>query len=127
MFLGYQGRTVASVRRALERWRRSPGRSRRIPPALWQAAGEVAREHGVSRTARELGLDYYALARRAHSGGGPGESAAFVELAVPAGSRAPQCRLELSDGGGARLCIELNGAEQGEIEALARTLWSAVR
>jgi hypothetical protein len=52
-----RGRTLASVRRELERWRRDPGRRRCISAALWEAAAELAREHGVSRTARELRLD----------------------------------------------------------------------
>ena len=48
-----RGRTLASVRRDLERWRTDPARTGRIPAALWQAAAELACEHGVSRTSRE--------------------------------------------------------------------------
>lgn len=128
---------LTAARRALDRWRRSAGRSRRIPQDLWERARALARAHGVSRTARELGLDYYALAKRVQArprrgGDGSGGDAArtFVELTMPAGappSRGPRCRLELSDGGGARLCIELSGAGAREIEALARGLWSAAR
>ena len=126
-----RGRTLASVRRDLERWRNDPARSGRIPAALWQAAAEVAREHGVSRTSRELGLDYYALERRLSSRAGPAavpsQSGAFVEVALPGLAVAPDCRLELSDGHGTRLSIELRGAARTEVEALARVLWSAAR
>jgi hypothetical protein len=104
---------------------------------LWARARELAREHGVSRTARALGLDYYALAKRMQAtkrrdghGSGVDAASAFVELKMPAGappSRGLRCRLELSDGGGTRLCVELRGAEPREIEALARGLWSAAR
>jgi hypothetical protein len=91
----------------------------------------------VSRTARELGLDYYSLAKRMQAtkrrdgdGSGCDEASAFVELKMPAWatpSRGPRCRLELSNGGGTRLCVELSGAGASEIEALARGLWSAAR
>ena len=135
--LSVRARGLTAARRALDRWRRSAGRSRRIPPELWERARELAHAHGVSRTARELGLDYYALAKRVRAterrdgkGSGFNEASAFVELKIPAGatpSRGPSCRLELSDGGGTRLCVELRGAAPREIEALARGLWSAAR
>jgi hypothetical protein len=130
---------LTAAHRAFDRWRRraSARRSRRIPPELWERARELAQAHGVSRTARELGLDYYALAkrvqateRRGGNGSGVNEASAFVELTMPAVAappRGPSCRLELSDGGGTRLCVELSGAEPREIEALARGLWSAAR
>jgi len=132
---------LTAARRALDRWRRSAGRGRNIPPELWARARELAHEHGVARTARELGLDYYALANRVQAaerggGGGGGDgsgrdaASTFVELRMPAGttpSRAPSCRLELSDGGGTRLWVELSSAEPSGIEALARGLWRAAR
>ena len=130
---------LTAARRALDRWRRSAsaGRGRRIPPELWERARELAQAHGVSRTAGALGLDYYALAKRVQTmegrggtGSGFKAASAFVEVkqpAVVASPRGPSCRLELSDGGGTRLCVELVGAEPQEIEALARGLWSAAR
>ena len=126
------GRTLASVRRDLERWRRDPDRGRCIPPALWQAAAALARERGVSRTARALRLEYYALERRVTSSRGPraqaGGRGAFVEMAWPSPAAMPaECRLELTDGRGARLCVELRGEARAELEGLARALWAAGR
>jgi len=130
---------LAAVRCELERWRRSAGRGRSIPPDLWERARELARTHGVARTARELGLDYYSLAKRMEAGerGGKddrrmvGAASAFVELSMPTEAtrqgRARMCRLELSNGGGTRLSIELDGVEAAEIGALAGGLWSAAR
>ena len=129
---------LPAARREIERWRRSAGRGRSIPLDLWERARELARAHGVSRTARELGLDYYSLARRmqaTESGGGEdrrgAEASAFVELNIPmvatGQARAAMCRLELSDGGGTRLCIEFDGAEPAAIAVLARELWGAGR
>ena len=39
----------------------------------------------------------------------------------------PDSRLELEDGRGARLRVELRGAARTDIESLARVLWSAAR
>jgi hypothetical protein len=101
---------LTATRRELDRWRRSAGRSRRIPPELWARARELAHAHGVARTARVLGLDYYALAKRVQAterhgddGSGFPDASAFVAVQIPAGAaprRAPSGRLELSDGGG---------------------------
>jgi len=120
-------RTLSSVRRELERWRKDPARTRRIPEALWGAAAAVAREQGVSKTSRALGLDYYALAKRVRSHREPSRSPAFVEVAWPTVVPAPECRLELENGHGARLHVELRGAAATDVEALTRALWSAAR
>jgi len=121
------GRTLASLRRELERWRKDPARSWRMPEALWRAAAEIARAHGVSKTSRTLGLDYYALEQRLRASPGREPSRAFVELPWPVIASAPDYRLELEDGRGARLRVEVRGAGRTDVEALARVLWSAAR
>ena len=122
------GRTLASVRRALERWRHDQARSRRIPEALWRAAAEIAREHGVSKTARALGLDYYALEKRLGASSEREPSRAFVELPWPAiATTTPDYRLELEDGRGVRLRVELRGVGRPDVAVLARVLWGAAR
>ena len=50
-----------------ERWRSSHQTRLPIPPALWTSAAEVAREHGVFRTAKILRLEYAKLKRLAES------------------------------------------------------------
>jgi len=124
------GRTLVAVRREFAQWRSDPARPRRIPEALWRAAAEIARAHGVAKTARALGLDYYALEQRLPPSP-PREpsqpSRAFVELPWPAMAPAPEYRLELEDGRGARLRVELRGAARTEVAALARVLWRAAR
>src|SRR5947207_3208721 len=52
------------VRRRLDRWRRAREGRARIPESLWSAAVELARQCGVSKTARVLRLDYYLLKKR---------------------------------------------------------------
>jgi hypothetical protein len=125
--------SLSTVQGKFERWRRSRTLGTRIPEALWRAAVEVGREHGVSKTAQELRLDYYALKERLESA--PGERSAaeqpggrgFLEIPLCAPSATLECVLELDDGQGARLRVELKGAAPTELETLARAFWSVVR
>jgi len=77
----------ANARREFERWRRSRPRGARIPDRLWQMAMGLARDHGVSKTAQALHLDYYVLQHRlAASRVGraqPRPTAGFIELTLP--------------------------------------------
>ena len=112
--------------RRLNAWRatRSPGQ--RIPAEFWSAAAEVARVHGLSRTATALQLNYYDLQRRL-SGAQmlprrrvpvPG----FIELtppSVPPGL--DDCgTLEWIDVSGARLILRLPKASPRELRPLVQ-------
>jgi hypothetical protein len=56
---------IQAVRERFETWRQTRlGRSR-IPAALWAAAAQLARRHGVHRVARVLGLNDFALRNHA--------------------------------------------------------------
>ncbi len=46
------------ISRRLERWRASHAGRLPIPKRLWASAAEVARRHGVGRTAQILRLEY---------------------------------------------------------------------
>ena len=120
---------LSAVRRQFERWRKSRRRGTRIPEDLWQAAADVGRQVGVSKTAQVLGLDYYALRRRTEMV----LEARPVREAPPAGGfleiplcapPSPECVFEIEDARGARLRVELKGATSAHLETLARTIWS---
>ena len=114
---------LIAARRQFARWRKSRPHGERIPAHLWKLAVEAAREEGVSRTVQELHLDYYALKRRLATGEEkqPGK---FLE--IPLGfAAAAECVLELADGEGRRLRIELRGEAKSELASLARGLWNA--
>ena len=79
---------LEQVHQRLERWRKTRKRCSSIPDGLWAAAVELARQYGVNKTARALGLDYYSLKRRLESGIHPGlyeakGGARFIELVTP--------------------------------------------
>ena len=66
-----------------EQWRGSHSGRRPIPESLWGLASELARQHGVFRTAQVLRLDYNKLKRRT-----PGTAS----TQAPAASRVPSFR-----------------------------------
>src|SRR5881227_3442218 len=102
--------------------RRGRKRGERIPGNLWAAAVELAKQHGVWPTARALHLDHSRLKRCVRNGEDDEKSSGFVEL-IPEGSVLCACILEMEDGQGARMRVEMKGAAV-DVTALSRTFWS---
>ena len=106
-----------------ENWRRERKRGQRIPQNLWATAVELVKQHGVWPTARALHLDHDRLKRRLGNGEEQDvNSSAFVEL-IPQGAMLCACIVEMEDGRGARMRIELKGAA-ADLTSLSRTFWS---
>jgi hypothetical protein len=115
-------------RARFQAWRGQRKVGERIPQPLWTLAVRLAKVHGVSRTVGALGLDYYSLKKRVESAAIPPQSSgpAFVELTSPVMGLAKQCRLELDNGSGATMRVELVGYEAADVEALSRSFWNAL-
>ena len=126
---------LENLRRRFERWRGTCKAPARIPDSLWAAAVVMADRHGVSRTANVLRVNYYALKKRlgrktpaAGRREAKGE-AQFVELApfAPVPSFAPggccECLLELEDGGGAKMRVQLRSVAMPDLVAISRSFW----
>ena len=123
--------SLTEVRRQFERWRKRRRRGTRIPEELWQAAAEVSREIGVSKTAQALGLEYYALRERAElseerGAGETLEERGFLEIPLSACSL-QECVFEVEGAGGSLFRVELRGVSPAHLETLARTFWSLAR
>ena len=116
-------------RRCFERWRRDHKPPTRLPEHLWSLAVELAREYGLSRTARTLRLDYNGLKKRLECLAPDDASPAIppppgVEL-LPAGMNSTvECTLEREDAQGVKIRIHLKGRELPDLAALGRSLWS---
>ena len=110
----------------VQAWREQRKPGCRIPLSLWGTAVRLAKAHGVSRTAALLRLDYYRLKKQAEAATTPPQPSnpAFVELTPPV-RVAKQCRLELDNGSGATMRVQLVGYDAADIEALARGFWDA--
>ena len=122
---------VEQVRKQIDRWRAKKGRrGTPMPSGLWDEASRLARELGVYRVKRALGLNYESLKRRAAEvatgGRAPVPAPRFVELS--GGSLLGPTHgvlVELADGeGGRHLTIRLvTGSEldvAGLVEAFGR-------
>jgi len=116
---------MKKVYRDLQRWRSERKGRERIPEALWTAAGELAREHGVNQVSQVLHLEFNHLKRVAEAGGANGRTRpapAFVELIAPQTSAERGCVLQL-EGRRGKLRIELKGMAAAEVADIGRSLW----
>jgi hypothetical protein len=123
------------MRQRLDDWRGSHKRGVAFPPALWSAAGRVARRHGVYLTARALGLEYNKL--KGMSGviarvSGKTKTRPnrkplkFIELTGALPLSPSGCRLSLQNANGQRLQLEMaSGAAIEMVLQLCRSGWSA--
>ena len=58
---------IAQLQRELEAYRRMQPRRAKLPESIWEAAAELAREHGVYAVAQALRLDYLGLLLRTNT------------------------------------------------------------
>jgi hypothetical protein len=120
---------VEQVRSRFEEWRvQHPGRLR-LPQDLWSAAAQLARHYGVNRTARELRLSYYSLKKHIQSAdaaeeGTPALSPKFIELMPGSSATMAECSVELENGRGAKMKIQLKGTAMSELSTLTRLFWN---
>jgi hypothetical protein len=129
-----RGEMSVGMERARERfeaWRRTRAAGERIPDRLWTLAVKLASRDGLSRTAGALKLDYNALKHRVEAGdAGPvSVPGTFVELppsplSTPPLSGPVECVIELEDGCGARMRVQLRGCEVPDVVALGRSFWN---
>ena len=115
---------LAQARNRFQAWRAQRTGRGRIPHALWALAVQLAKGHGVSRTAAVLGLDYDRLKTRAEAdtSEAPSSPPAFVELPAPV-LVGKQGLFEFDNGAGASLRVHLVGYDAADLEALARGFW----
>ena len=114
------------------RWRKAHTGRLPIPQPLWMAAAEVAREHGVFRTAKVLSLEYGKLkrlttesrpARRRNTQ--PSElPATFVELLTPGTVGGAECVIEL-EGARGKMRVQWKGNAIPDLAGLGRVLWES--
>ncbi len=122
--------SIQKLKQQLDQFRSARKGRARFPEALWQAAVEQARQHGVNLVAHTLGLDYGGLRRRL--GGvrtpllpvvppsGQAAAPAFVELVSATGGRAEEYVIEFEFGASPRLRVQWNGVTPPDWAALLR-------
>ena len=118
---------IARLQRQLEEYRRVRPRRAKLPESIWEAAADLAREHGVYAVAQPLRLDYMGLKKRL------GEAAnrrrgkskpVFVELIAPPPAACEECLIEL-EGPRGKMRIQWKGATASDLARLSRVLWES--
>src|SRR5437762_8591907 len=100
---------VIQLQRQLEQFRNSQPARTKLPESLWQAAVELARQHGIYPVAHPLRLDYMGLKKRL---GGvfvlrrKASKPSFVELVAPHATPLEECMIEFESARGGKMRIQ---------------------
>ena len=105
-------------------WRRKRVAGQRIPKSR-KSAVQVATQHGVSRTAALLKLDYYALKKRVEHASSSDPSSTFIELPPVSLAMMSDCVIEWENAAGARMRVQMKGQIAPDVLALSRSFWDA--
>jgi hypothetical protein len=120
---------LEKTRRRIARWRETRRyRGAAMPASLWAAAVALARQHGLSTTARTLHVDYGSLRkRRDAAGAGRVPSPAFIELPAARPPGLGPCVIDLQGARGRRLRIEVTGVTVDDLVTLTQVAWGRER
>jgi hypothetical protein len=114
---------LARGARRFAQWRRKRT-TRSIPNQLWSLASRLGAQHGVSRTSRALGVEYYELKKRVEAAGTSSSwkaaSPAFVEIPTSPPRSPSECLVEFEDASGAKMRIQVMGGSTPDLAALLR-------
>jgi hypothetical protein len=105
---------IAQLKRQFDQFRSAQPHRAKIPEALWQAAVELARQHGLYAVAHPLCLDYVGLKRRLAGGTEVCEkkkasSPGFVEMIAAHPGAAAECVIEFESKSGGKMRIQWKG------------------
>jgi hypothetical protein len=122
---------IVQLQRQLDQFRSAQLHRAKIPESLWQAAEELAREHGLYAVAHPLRLDYVRLKRRVEGVAKPKEkkkvaSPGFVELIATQPATA-ECVIEFESKGGGKMRIQWKGSGAPDWSSLLRAWREAER
>ena len=121
---------IVHLQRQLDQFRSTQPHRTKLPETLWQAAVELAREHGLHPVAQPLRLDYMGLKRRLE--GVPvarkkATTPAFVELIAAHPAAVAECVIEFESRLGSKLRIQWKGSAAPDWASLLRAWREAER
>jgi hypothetical protein len=100
---------IAQLQRQFDQFRSTQPRRTKLPEPLWQAAVELARQHGIYPVAHPLRLDYMGLKKRL---GGiatlrrKSTKPVFVELTAPDATSTHECAIDFECPSGRKMRIQ---------------------
>ncbi|HUX43481.1 MAG TPA: hypothetical protein VMV57_01905 [Terracidiphilus sp.] len=114
----------------MDQFRSTQPHRTRLPEALWQAAVELARQHGVYPVAQPLRLDYMGLKKRLGEVASSKKKAArpaFVELIAAHPATVPECVIEFESSIGSKMRIQWKSSTAPDWAGLLRAWREAER
>ena len=100
---------ITQLQRQLDQFRSTqPGRTK-LPESLWQAAAELARQHGIYAVAHPLRLDYTRLKQRLGDipkGQQKARKPAFIEFLGGGSATLPEYVIEFESATGSKMRIQ---------------------
>jgi hypothetical protein len=121
---------IVQLQRQLDQFRSTRPHRTRLPEALWQAAVELARQHGVYPVAQPLRLDYMGLKKRlgeVASSKKKTTKPAFVELIAAHPATVSECVIEFESSIGGKMRIRWKGSAAPDWASLLRAWREAER
>ena len=114
---------IVQLQRQLDQFRSTQPRRTKLPESLWQAAVELARQHGIYSVAHPLRLDYMGLKKRL--GGIPilrrkATKPAFVELIAPQRRRWRSASSSLKSPSGGKMRVQWKASAPPDWVSLLR-------
>jgi hypothetical protein len=113
---------IIQLQRQLEQFRSAQSARTKLPNSLWQAAVELARQHGIYAVAHPLRLDYTRLKQRLNGipRQKPKPKPAFVELIGSGAATLPECTIEFESANGGKMRIQWKAAVPPDWSGLLR-------
>ena len=113
---------IVQLQRQLDQFRSTQPPRTKLPESLWQAAVELARQHGIYPVAHPLRLDYMGLKKRL--GGVPSRckatKPAFVELIPADATPLEECVIEFDAPSGSKMRIQWKASAPRDWVSLLR-------
>jgi hypothetical protein len=112
---------IVQLQQQLDQFRSTRPRGTKLPESVWQAAVELARQHGVYAVAHPLRLDYMGLQKRL---GGvallrrKATKPAFVELTAPQATPLQECMIEFESLRGGKMRIQCKASGPSDCVSL---------
>ena len=114
---------IGQLQRQLDQFRSTQPQRTKLPESLWQAAVELARQHGVYSVAQPLRLDYTRLKKRLGEDPNLRQKAtkpAFVELITPDAAALEECVIEFESLSRGKMRIHWKAAVPADCVSLLR-------
>ena len=129
-------KSLLKAQERFSRWRSCQKPHTCIPEKLWNTAVNLSQDHGLSKTAKALGLGYDSLKKKVSCADLPVDfdlpqstrkntGATFLEIFPPEHSISSECIIELEGENKTRMRISLKGSSMSDFADFSTRLWKS--